>query len=176
MLVEKEIKLLQDTLMENDSYLPWHIREVPTLTKKANLTASIGDAEALRNGLDRSIGEEDNGWTGIAGDWVAYSFEDVVNISELRFVFDSNLNRGIHNMPCRYRLEEKSFHVPETLIKEFIIEVQDANGIWTELMHIQNNYQRLVKLPTNVQANAIRIKPISTWGAETFHILSWDVK
>lgn len=173
---EKEIRLLQEMLMEDDSYLPWHKRAISPLTQKACLTASNGDAEALRNGFDRPIGENDNGWTGTSGDWVEYSFKNVELIQELRFVFDSDLNRKTHNMPCRYLLNDTEFHVPETLLKEFIVEVQDANGIWSELMHVKNNYQRLVRLKTETQAKAIRVSPISTWGSEAFRIFSWDIK
>ena len=39
----------------------------PALTSEAALTASEGDPEPLRNGLDRPIGDDDNGWTGELG-------------------------------------------------------------------------------------------------------------
>ena len=59
--------------MEDDCYLPWNARQVPALTQAATLTASEGDPEPLRNGLDRPIGGADNGWTGSLGAWVEYA-------------------------------------------------------------------------------------------------------
>ena len=173
---EKEIKNLQQMLMEDDCYLPWHKREIWNLTRIANVTYKTGSAEILKNGYDRPIGNEDNGWMGNLGEWVQCSFENPEQINELRFVFDSNLNRAIHNMPCNYPLEQNDFHVPETMIKEFKIEVQDECGNWIKVADIKNNYQRLVKLNLDVKTKGIRFIPLSTWGFEKAHVFSWDLR
>lgn len=173
---QNAIKELQQTLMEDDCYLPWHKREIPELTKKAMLTSSVGDAEVLRNGLDRPIGEEDNGWFGNIGDWVQYSFNQPEHIQELRFVFDSHLNRKIHNMPCNYPLHNSDFHVPDSMIKDFKIEIKDYNGQWKEACKIKNNYQRLVRVKVDLQTTAIRFVPLSTWGLDKVHVFSWDIR
>jgi len=173
---QNAIKELQQTLMEDDCYLPWHKREIPELTKKAMLTSSVGDAEVLRNGLDRPIREEDNGWFGNIGDWVQYSFNQPEHIQELRFVFDSHLNRKIHNMPCNYPLHNSDFHVPDSMIKDFKIEIKDYNGQWKEACKIKNNYQRLVRVKVDLQTTAIRFVPLSTWGLDKVHVFSWDIR
>lgn len=173
---EKEISTLQKLLMDDDCYLPWHKREMPELTEKARIIASQGDAEVLRNGLDRPVGSVDNGWTGCEGDWVEYKFEKIEHIKELRFVFDSNLNREIKNMPCNYPLENTLFHVPCTLVKDFNIEVMNNQGEYRMLTEIRNNYQRLVRIPLNVAVSAVRFKPLSTWGSGKIHLFSWDVR
>ncbi|NSW90293.1 MAG: FAD-dependent oxidoreductase [Firmicutes bacterium] len=124
---EKEIATLQKLLMEDDCYLLWHKREIPELTMRARILTSQGCAEVLRNGFDRPIGSEDNGWTGSKGDWVEYTFEKAEHINEIRFVFDSDLNREIKNMPCFWPLEgHSSFHVPHTLVKDFQIATEDG--------------------------------------------------
>lgn len=173
---EKEIKNLQQKLMEEDCYLPWHKREIWDLTCKANITDKIGSVEILKNGYDRPIGNEDNGYMGNLGEWVQCSFESPEQINELRFVFDSNLNREIHNMPCNYPLEQNDFHVPETMIKEFKLEAEDECGNWVKVAEIKNNYQRLVKLNLDVKTKAIRFIPVSTWRAEKAHLFSWDLR
>ncbi|HEY5583268.1 MAG TPA: hypothetical protein VIK78_02110 [Ruminiclostridium sp.] len=130
----------------------------------------------LRNGYDRPIGNEDNGWIGNLGEIVEYSFESAQEISELRFVFDSNLNRHLHNMSCNYPLEQNDFHVPESLVKEFKIQALSKFGNWDPVIEVKNNYQRLVKLKVNVKTKAIRFIPVSTWGSEKAHVFSWDLR
>ena len=175
-LYEREIGTLQKSLMEDDCYLPWHKREISELTKKAILKSSADNVENLRNGHDRPIGNEDNGWRGQLGDWIEYSFEANERIQELRFVFDSNLNRSIHNMPCNYPLVQKDFHVPTSMIKAFKIEALDESGNWYSLVEENNNYQRLVKINVDIYAKAIRFIPISTWGDKDMHVFSFDIK
>ena len=173
---EKEIKNLQQLIMEDDCYLPWHKREIWELTRMANISDKTGDVEVLKNGYDRPIGNEDNGWMVELGDWVQCSFENPEQINELRFVFDSNLNREIHNMPCNYPLEQNDFHVPNSMVKEFKIEVLDELGKWIPITEVKNNYQRLVKLKVDVKTKAIRLIPIITWGSEKAHVFSWDLR
>lgn len=127
------------------------------------------------NGLDRQIGDEDNGWFGEIGDWVEFSFDYSEQINELSFVFDSNLNRSIHNMPCNYPLEQNDFHVPESMIKEFKILILNNSNKWEEHRTITNNYQRQVKIKVDLKTRAIRFVPIATWGSERFHVFSWDI-
>ena len=172
---EKEIQNLQQMLMEDDCYLPWQNREISKLTSKVLITDNAYNTEVLRNGSDRPIGIEDNGWTGNLGDFVEYSFENAEQISELRFVFDSNLNRAIHNMPCNYPLEQNDFHVPESMVKEFKIEALDELGNWVLVAEVKNNYQRLVKLQVDVKTKAVRFIPVSTWGSEKAHVFSLDL-
>ncbi|AUS98581.1 hypothetical protein CDQ84_11160 [Clostridium thermosuccinogenes] len=182
---ENKIDELQQALMEDDCYLPWKRRDIPELIKKAGLIASEGDPEPLRNGLDRPIGEEDNGWTGSIGSWVQYTFKQSEKIREIRFVFDSDLNRTekvynkvqkAHNMPCNYPLDSEPLKVPESMTRAFRIEAKDKNGQWKTVLKVDNNYQRLVKLKVNIETTAIRFIPEATWGAERVHVFSWDVR
>lgn len=182
---ENRIKELQQTLMEDDCYLPGKKRNIPELTRRAKLTASEGDPEPLRNGIDRPVGDEDNGWTGSIGSWVEYTFEKIEKISQLRFVFDSDLNRTekvngrerkAHNMPCNYPLDREPLKVPECMTRAFRIEAKDENGEWKKVLQVDNNYQRLVKLNVDLETTAIRFIPEVTWGAEKVHVFSWDVR
>ena len=107
--VEKvDVTKLQQTLMDDDCYIPWHTREQSKLTKNALCTSEI-----VRNGIDRG---DDNLWIGNNGDSITYTFDGDTDISEIRLIFDSDLNRTYHNMPCCYLLSEPSFKLPKTLI------------------------------------------------------------
>jgi len=173
---QQKIQELKQRLMDDDCYLPWNVRKIPELTKEAQLIASEGDPEPLRNGIDRPIGENDNGWTGDMGSWVQYSFNEPKKVSELRFIFDSDLNRIGMNMPCNYPLNAEPLSVPKTMVKSFRIEFLNANDEIIGVKEENNNYQRLVRIKADITASKIRFIPISTWGADKFHIFAWDVR
>jgi len=171
----ERIEELKQILMDEDCYLPWNVRRVPQLTREAELTASEGDPEPLRNGLDRPVGGDDNGWMGNCGSWVQYSFDRPQRVRRLRFVFDSDLNRPEKNMPHSYPLHIEPVGVPETMIRAFRVEALGQNNRWRVIVHEESNYQRLVRLETDVETSAIRFIPEATWGAEQVHVFAWDV-
>jgi hypothetical protein len=172
----ESIQELQQALMEDDCYLPWHIREVSELTRSATLTAEEGEAELLRNGLDRPIDENSNSWDGATGQWIEYRFDRPTQISATRLVFDSNLNRGAKNMPFVHKLGQASRCVPDTLVKSFRIEACSEDGSWATVAEVKDNHQRLVKLDLGVTATAIRLIPESTWGAAAAHLFAFDIR
>ena len=174
---EKSVKELQQTLMEDDCYLPWQKREICGLTRRAHLHSSEGNPEPLRNGMDRPVGGKDNGWTGLLREsWTEYRFEKPEQIREMRFVFDSDLNRKTHNMPCNFPLSGNDRKVPETLVRTFRIEMEKENGQWETLWHVDNNYQRLLKMEMDIRTSAVRFIPEETWGSQKAHLFAWDVR
>jgi hypothetical protein len=173
---ERKIQELKQMLMEDDCYLPWNARQVSELTQTAQLSASEGDPEPLRNGLDRPIGDADNGWMGSIGSWVQYAFGGVRRVRALRFVFDSDLNRPEKNQPACYPLQIEPVGVPKTMTRAFRIEALGENGEWTVVLRQEDNYQRLTRIETDVQARAIRFVPEATWSAERAHLFAWDVE
>jgi hypothetical protein len=174
-IYQDHVSELKQTLMEDDAYLPWQRREVPNLTASATLTASEGDPEPLRNGLDRPLEGEDNGWSGDLCSWVELDFGEVVRIRRLRFIFDSDLNRPEKNMPAHYPLDMAPVGVPATLVRAFRVEALGADGNWRILAHKTENHQRLVRLDVDTRAKALRFIPEATWGAERVHLFAWDV-
>jgi len=175
-IYEKRIGELQQNLMEDDCYLLWLNREVPDLSRKAALTASDGDPEPLRNGIDRPVYGQDNGWTGGLGSWVQYSFGTPRKIKSLRLVFDSDLNRKGETMRFHYPLHMDPVGVPQTIVRSFRVEASSVDGEWQEIVHVTNNYQRLVCIGTDVEASAVRFIPESTWGSERAHLFGFEVK
>jgi hypothetical protein len=161
------IERLQQTLMEDDHYLPWHTRKLPELTIKAACSA-----EVVRNGIDRG---EDNLWKGSEGDTILYTFERDEDVREIRLVFDADMNRKYHNMPCNYPLVEEKFKLPSTLVKEYAIEGTNERGE-TFRLHITDNHQRFVKHAVNWRVKSVRLIPIATHGAEEFRVFDFEVK
>jgi len=52
---------------------------------------------------------------------------------------------------------------PVILVKSFRIEVKDENGGWVKIYEDKNNYQRLAKIPVDVETTAVRLIPEETW-------------
>ncbi len=172
---EKELPRLQQTLMDDDAYLPWKTRAVAALSQNARLTASRGEAQPLRNGIDRPVGDALNAWQGACGDVIEYRFDQAVPVREARIVFDSNLNRGVKNMLSFYPLQMPTFAVPATMVKAFRIDVE-VDGAWTTACRTENNYQRLVRVPLAHTATAVRLIPEATWGSPEVTVFAFEVK
>ena len=158
---------LQQALMEDDCYIPWHVRKPSELTKTAKCSAEI-----IRNGTDRG---EENCWIGKKGDRIEYEFASDTEIREIRLVFDSDLNRKYYNMPCNYPLVQPKFKLPQTLIKEYKIEGVSKNGEVKEI-HIFDNHQRFVKHSVDWCVSSIRFIPITTIGSEDFRLFDFEVR
>lgn len=165
---------LQAQLMDDDCYLPWHRRPIPALSQTARLTASTGDPEPLRSGIDRSLGSEDNGWWGAPGDWVGYRFPAAVMLQRARFTFDSDLT-ALKRMPCSYPLQGRRERIPPQMTRAFELQVQDPAGAWQTVHRTEDNYQRLVRIPLSVEASAVRFVPLAGWGDERVHVFGFDV-
>ena len=180
------LRELQQALLDDDCYLPWQRRDIPALARDAELTASAGDPEPLRSGVDRPVGAEGNAWSGRPGQsWVQYRFARARKLSSVRLVFDSNLNRvgqgacaqhAEKNCLSNYPLAQPPRTVPDTLTKAFRLEALDRHGGWECIGEGSENYQRLVRLPVNCTTAAVRLLPLSTWGAPMARVFAFDVR
>ena len=177
---QERIDELKQTLMDDDCYLPWNVRAVPALSRQAQLSASEGDPEPLRNGIDRAmhgapIGDAYNGWVARKGASVEYRFAELQPVGVSRLVFDSHLNRTGQNMPCAYPLQAEPANVPPTMVRAFRIEAEDADGRWAVVHRESDNYQRLVRISMDLTARAVRLIPEETWGSDEVRLFAWDL-
>jgi len=172
---QERIDELKQTLMDDDCYLPWNARAVPDLSRTAQLTATEGDPEPLRNGIDRPIGDDYNGWVATKGASVEYRFAEPQPVRSVRVVFDSHLNRTGQNMPCAYPLQAEPANVPPTMVRAFRLEAEDDAGRWTVVHREHENYQRLVRVATDLTTRAVRLVPEETWGGDTMRLFAWDL-
>ena len=182
---ENKLELLQQTLIYDDCYLPGFKMMMSPLMKSATISTSGIGAVNLLNGYDRKIGDNENCWQGKPGDSITVSFENSQHIDELRFVFDSDLNRrtngdstwlAVKSTMANYPLNQEPVHLPETLVKDFRVELMDENGEIILLKEIINNRQRLVKLSVNKKCGGFRITPLSTYGCEEVRIFSINAR
>ena len=172
--------------MEDDCYLPFHVRAVPPLTAQAALRCPAADAENLRNGLDRPVGGADNGVTLAFGESAAYLFGQKRAVRRARIVWDSDLNRETmpeiggrpftHNMLANRPWHCPDFYVPRTLTRAYRLEGLTESGEWRVLYETDANHQRLNTIPLEEECLGIRLTPLAAWGCRASHIFSFDVR
>ena len=182
---EGYIDELQQTLLDDDCFLP-HIKRRPSLlTQRASLVCKTGEGEVLRNGVDRPLGEEDNGLYLPMGERVEYHFDSVEKINRIRLVFDSDLNDETlpayekllkRNMLCNRPLNLPDTYVPRTMTKAYQIEGLMEDGTTIMLVDEKENHQRLRKYEVNAHVKGVRFTPLQTWGEKQCHLFAFDVQ
>lgn len=165
------LRELQRTLMDDDCWLPGLTRPASELAQIAKLCGGTC-ATLLMDGYERDRENEVHAWTGEIGTAIEYRWNEAVNLSGARLVFDSNLSHE-KRMPCTY--PQKGQHsVPSSLVKNFRLETLDDNGQWKLAHHEINNYQRLVEVPLRAATKGLRLVPETTWGAAGTRIFSFE--
>ena len=132
----------------------------------------------MRNGIDREWDGQDNGVYALPGEVnLTYQWDAPVQVSQVRFIFDSDLKvRGKRMRKLEATTER--VEMPSEMARDFIVQVRvPAKKTWVTVAQVKDNYKRLVKLSLDpVQTDAVRIVVEKTWGAEKAHIFAFDVK
>ncbi|MDH7570380.1 MAG: hypothetical protein QHJ73_12440, partial [Armatimonadota bacterium] len=95
---------------------------------------------------------------------------------DLEREFRKHARNHRQNMPCAYRPSDPFYTVPPSLVRTFRLEGQRSDGAWHTIARVEENHQRLVRVPLKKTVAAIRFVPEATWGAEHAHVFSWDVR
>jgi len=136
------------------------------------------DPEVLRNGVDRTVGETDNGYWCEPGDTIEYRFGDPTPLARARIVFDSDLSRHYkdHRMKYHYPLDDPGTPVAASLVKRFRVEVS-TEGDSRPVAEVTDNRTRLVwvELP-ETPVSAVRLVPLETWGDTLVHVFAFEVE
>ncbi len=171
---QNKLAVLQAQLQADDCWLPGKKRDISELCQQAELYSTCAEAEIIRNGFDRTIAGEKNYCTVKNGDYLEYRFEQARDISELRIIFDSNLNRNYLNMLSNYPLNMPKYSPPETLVESFALTIENENGEISEIFSTDNNYQRLFRLNKNIRAKTVRLI-IQAIREETAKLFAFDI-
>lgn len=164
---------IQQILLENDCTIPGSIRTISPKVKAASYTSTCGDADVLRNGIDRDYPGQQNFWCGKNGDSVTCSYSEPEKFSTIRLIFDSDLDtrrdkRQHLNLPANYFLNAPEQTPPESIMRSFAIF---ADG--KELFRTENNYQRFVKLEIPFTAKEVEFRPLD---AECKKLFAFEVR
>ncbi|MBQ6117675.1 MAG: FAD-dependent oxidoreductase, partial [Clostridia bacterium] len=181
---EHRLEELQQTLMEDDCWLPGRKRAVPPLTEQALLVCPAPEAENLRNGYDRPENGQDNGVSVPKGAVIAYRFASPAPVERVRIVFDSDLNRATlpererrlnRNMPHNRHLDAPELYVPRTMVRAYRVEGVTPAGETVTLAEETENFRRLRQIDARGVFTEIRLIPLETWGSEQCRLFSFDV-
>jgi hypothetical protein len=165
--------------MDDDCYLPFARRTVSPLAREARLDPAL---ESLRDGFDRPAEGVDHGAALLPGEAVQYLFDAPQYVENVRIVFDSDLNRRLmgilpqRNLPANRPLSMPEARMPETLVKAYRIEATLESGDMIIVADKANNRRRMRRHSVGASVTAIRLIPTKTWGAESCHIFSFDMK
>ncbi|MCX7705643.1 MAG: FAD-dependent oxidoreductase, partial [bacterium] len=157
------IGLLQQTLLYDDAYIPWIKQKMPQITLLAHLSASTGNPEPVRDGINRPVGEDTHCWKCRKGDWIAYSFNQEIFVKKVTIIVDSGMDKLI--AMSHLQKDDQLTHLPETMPKTFRIEIYQ-NGEWKMLYRIANNNKRIVRCQINQNIKGIRFVLEETYGSD----------
>ena len=170
--VNNYIKILQQTLINDDCYLPWVKQEFSTLTLQSELKASQGDPEPLRDGINRTVGKHLHCWKCSPDDSVEYIFKNKAKVNKVTLILDSALDRNI-SMTHTYKRKE-GYVIPDVMPEEFHIEGLKSSK-WTQVARISGNYQRFVHLGIGKEYEGIRFVLDKTHGAKKTKVYAFYI-
>ncbi len=166
---QSKISEVQALLMDQDCYLPWLKKAVPEMT----LTAQASH-EILRSGIERDLGDADNGAWLEVGEAAEYRFDAPQKINRVRLVFDSDFVM-IKRMLCSYPLAQADAELPAMMPRDFEIQACNA-GKWQTVYTVKDNCKRLVIQDSEAfEAEAVRLVVNSVWGDSKAHVFAFEV-
>lgn len=171
---EKAIPELQNKLRDQDQYIPWTERKINALDLGAELKTDARHSKNLLNGFERKLEENDNGAYLSPNQTLEWSFENSTQIGHLRIISDSDFN-NTKRMPCSYPKDGNVVSMPTELLREVTIEFQDDSEVWSALIHIENNFKRLLQIPVRKKVKALRLVNAYSWGSSEVHLFSVDI-
>jgi hypothetical protein len=174
---------VQQTLMEDDCWLPGLVRGRSGLTKAARLATSAEDPEVLRSGIDRPTGKESNSLLFKPGGFAEYELEKPAWVNRVRLVFDSDLNRETQREGSIYKRPMYSIYypatldtyMPKTMVRSFNLVLTRADGT-QKTISVNENRRRLVRVDINADIKNVRLEVLSTWGKAEAGVFSFEIE
>ena len=145
------IRELQQNILKSDGFLP-HIKNEDT-ADLAHLAACRAtsqkegcDASKVVDGISRKLGNDMHGWVsdGISqnGETLKMTWENPVEISELRYTFYSDFKYPIRVTMAPNRQKQQRDGVPAELIRDYDV-VMKRGGEIVKTISVKDNHQRL---------------------------------
>ena len=166
---EKYIKELQQSLINEDCYIPWLTQEYSGIMNGAQLTSSSGDASVLIDGVNRPVNEISHRLDLKNNGWVKCRLKKSCYVKELTLIFDSMMEKNLQM--SRHQKDDQLAKLPVKLVKAFIVKA-DGKTIFTS----DDNYQRYVKIGVGKKIRTIEVKLTGTWGSKKTGIYALWVK
>lgn len=176
--LNEHISELQQKLMKDDCFIPGFKNEDKddlALSSKVSASSFIENCEPenIINGCSRTVKDQINAWVAKSSDkapWIELAFQNRVSPKEIRIKFDSNLSREIMVSMTHSVRERQQEGTPKEIVKDYDIEFYDKE-ILVGKREIRDNHRRLSCIMVdNISCDRIRVKQLSTWGAERISI------
>ena len=107
-----------------------------------------------------------NGWITRPGESLTLTLDKAYEIGQVRMIFESNFAYPIRVTMSPNRQAQQRPGVPKELVKDLCVEFL-CDGKVVKRVEIQDNHQRLCRVDAGgVKADAVRITPLDTNGAE----------
>jgi len=170
--MQNHIQELQQTLIRDDAYLPRVSQVFSDVVIGATLSASHGDSEPVRDGVNRPVGDDAHCWRYRTGDWIAYEVPMAMHVTHVTFILDSGLDQ---NVAMSYlQKDDQLTSPPDVMPKAFRIEGLIGDQ-WRELVRVDRNHQRLCSFAVDRDLNGIRFVLEETWGAKETRLYAFYV-
>lgn len=170
---QTQIKEIQNTLLDQDCYLPGILRH-----KKETIGFEIDSASGpnLYNGVDRQLKGQDNGVWVTIGEPFEITLESIHHVKGIRLVHDSDFKHK-KRLPCSFPLKRNKGIMPSTMMREYLIEYYaDEDKLWKQLFHVTNNVQRLdVQRCQQTKMARLRFTLIKSWEGDKAHLFALDI-
>jgi hypothetical protein len=178
---EQKREELKADLRDSGCYIPFSVREIPELTLSAKTNLTDEQKAVLFNGIERPDAEGTVNYLKIAkGDCIEYSFDEPTAVESLRLYFDLDFSRKsvtnqkklrIYAQKCNEGLDFEPLKVAKTLVKAFEVYADGELVYSTDKCH-----NSLVRIPVGKEVTNISVKFLETWGSNTAHVFSCDIK
>lgn len=177
---EKHIRELQQTLLKEDCYIPGIKNEDQNdLARGSKISASSFTAgnnpEKVVSGVTRAIDDESNVWESESfngkSQWIAFNLEKEMQISQIRVVFDPDLNKEIMITQTKRRQDTLVKGMPHTLVKDYTVKAYLDEQVVFE-KQIKGNIERLavINIDNCVKANKVVVEVQSSYGIDKARI------
>ena len=169
----QRLRELQQTLLQDDCYLPWIAQELSPATRNARLTAAQGDPEPVRDGINRQVGEDTHAWICVPGDTITYTFAQPTPLRQLTLLLDSGMDLTI---AMSYHQPDDQLTAPPPPMPKALRLESLRDGVWQPLYTLTDNYQRLLRLPLEGAHDALRFTLDATWGGGESRVYGFYVE
>jgi hypothetical protein len=139
----------------------------------AALSASRGNPEPVRDGLNRPVGEETHCWPCEAGDWIVYKFAAPAEVSNVTVILDSGLDQNV--AMSYHRKDDQLTSPPDVMPKSFRIEGLIGEE-WQELFRVERNHQRCCRFALKRRLKGLRFVVEDTWGNKASRVYAFYIE
>ena len=181
----KYISVLQQELIEDGCYLPWHRREFFPIMEEAEISCGGHSVPVLLDGMERRADGVDHAWEGQLGSELLLTLPEPRQAGSLRIVFDSDLKRVTwenqkwyvkrYPMKCNTCLDDSPINVPGTIVRVYEVWVDVGNGRWEKVWEENGNYQQQNRVPLNRMVKQLKFIPKASWGSKTARVYALEL-